>query len=97
LVLTKERIRQHRQTWEVHNEQFTNKNKHQQTKLLPNTKLTEDIIQLIIRRDLAGDLAEVLQAAGLIKPHSSLTIAVTICFVHSIKSRMKRKKYSPNF
>jgi len=38
VVLTKERIRQHLQTGEVHSQQNTKKNKYEQTKLLPNTE-----------------------------------------------------------
>jgi len=52
---------QHRQTGEVHYHQYSKK-KHQQNDLLSNTKLTENIIQLVVVGDFAGDRTEVVEA-----------------------------------
>ncbi len=64
MVLTKERITQHLQTWEVHYQQYTNKSEYEQTALLSNTKFTEYPVQLVFVGDLAGDLAEEVQTAA---------------------------------
>ncbi len=54
--------------------------------LLPNTKLTKNIIQLVFIGDLAGDLAEVLQTPPDIKGHKVRRNFIFQSLLHILQS-----------